>query len=323
MGRMRATVQPPQSATWQVHIDRSMWIGGVRGLMLQALHPIAMRGVWQNSSFQEDPIGRLQRTADFVGVVTWGSDDEADRLGRRVRGIHRALRIKDPDTGRTHRVDDPELLLWVHCAEVFSYLEVARRAGLRLSDRQADRYLAEQRRSATYVGLHEEDVPGSVAEMEEYFAAMRPRLRATPEARAAVRFLLWPKLPPEMRFLRPGKPLYVPIGALCYYSLPGWARRMYGILPEVPQSAVTAALRSFRLTMNSLPERLHDLSFHEATRQMLDAARGRLAAEGYDMARGLRGLRDPRRWPGQDCSGSEDQGSRGGAAWRPSGQCRE
>lgn len=297
MVAMAATVHPPQSVTWQVHIDRSMWLGGIRSLMLQALHPIAMRGVWQNSTFQVDPIGRLQRTADFVGVVTWGTPEEADELGRRVRRIHRALRITDPDTGRVHRVDDPELLLWVHCAEVSSYLEVARRAGLRLTDRQADRYLAEQRRSATYVGLHEEDVPGSVAEMEAYFTEIRPWLKATPEARAAVRFLLWPKLPPELRFLRPCKPAYVPFGALCYYALPDWARRMYGMLPELPQSVVTGALRAFRLGMNSLPEILHDRSFQTATRQMLAGARERLAAEGYDLSHGLYGLRDPRHWP--------------------------
>ncbi len=297
MVAMESTVQPPQSTTWQVHIDRSMWIGGVRGLMLQALHPIAMRGVWQNSTFQVDPIGRLQRTADFVGVVTYGSPEEADRLGRKVRDIHRMLRIKDPDTGRTHRVDDIELLLWVHCAEVSSYLEVARRSGLRLSDRQADGYLAEQRRSATYVGLHAEDVPGSLAEMRAYFASARPNLKVTPEARSAVRFLLWPKLPEEMRLLRPGKPFYVPFGALCYYSLPAWARRMYQILPEIPQPVVTAGLRAFRLAMNSLPEPLHDLSFQEGTKEMLAGARQRLAAEGYDVGKGLRGLRDPRRWP--------------------------
>ena len=297
MGAMEATVQPPQSVSWQVHIDRSMWIGGVRGLMLQALHPVAMRGVWQNSTFQTDPIGRLQRTADFVGVVTWGTPEEAERLGRRVRGIHRTLRINDPDTGRVHRVDDPELLLWVHCAEVCSYLEVARRAGLRLSDRQADRYLAEQRRSATYVGLHEEDVPGSLAEMRAYFTRVRPQLKVTEEARAAVRFLLWPKLPDDLRFLRPAKPAYVPVGALCYYSLPGWARRMYGILPAVPEPVVTAGLRSFRMTVNSLPEGVHDRSFQPATKRMLAGARQRLAAEGYDLSRGLYGLKDPRRWP--------------------------
>lgn len=274
-----------------------MWIGGVRGLMLQALHPIAMRGVWQNSNFQEDPIGRLQRTADFVGVVTWGTQDEADAIGRKVRGIHKVLRINDPDTGRTHRVDDPELLLWVHCAEVYSYLSVARRSGLRLTDAQADRYLAEQRHSATYVGLHTGDVPGSVSEMESFFREMRPQLKATPEARSTVRFLLWPKLPPQLRYLAAGKPMYVPFGALCYYSLPAWAREMYGALPEVPQPAVTAALRSFRLAMNSIPESVHDRSFQKGTREMLEGARLRLAVEGYDLSKGLIGLKDPRRWP--------------------------
>ncbi|MFB4279438.1 MULTISPECIES: oxygenase MpaB family protein [unclassified Nonomuraea] len=290
-------VQPPQSATWQVHIDRSMWIGGVRGLMLQALHPLAMLGVWQNSNFQEDPFGRLRRTADFVGRVTFGSPQEADEIGRRVRGIHRALRVHEPGSGRTHRVDDPELLLWVHCAEVSSYLEVARRGGLALSERQADRYLHEQRKSAAYVGLHADDVPGTCAEMDAYFKQVRPALRVTPEAASTVRFLLWPRLPRELRMLSPGKPAYFPFGALCYYTLPDWARRMYGALPEVPRATVTAALRAFRLSMNALPEPVHDRAFMPATRDMLHASRERLRAAGYDVDRGLKGLTDPRRWP--------------------------
>ncbi|MFC4058275.1 oxygenase MpaB family protein [Planomonospora corallina] len=290
-------VQPPHTSTWLVHIDRSMWIGGVRGLMLQALHPLAMRGVRQNSTFQEDPFGRLRRTADFVGRVTFGSPAEADAIGRRVRAIHRSLRIDDPETGRLHRVDDPELLLWVHCAEVSSYLEVARRAGLGLTGRQADRYLAEQRRSATYVGLHAEDVPGSLAEMEDYLARVRPALKVTPEAAETVRFLLWPRLPAELRMLNPGKPAYFPFGALCYYTLPGWAREMYGVLPEVPPGAVTAALKAFRLSANAIPEPVHDRVFTPQTREMLTACRDRLASAGYDLSKGLKGLTDPRRWP--------------------------
>ncbi|MFD0887487.1 oxygenase MpaB family protein, partial [Streptosporangium algeriense] len=261
-------VHPPHSVTWLVHINRSMWVGGVAGLMLQALHPLAMRGVWQNSTFQEDPFGRLRRTADFVGRITFGGPADADEIGRRVRGIHRALRVRDPETGRTHRVDDPELLLWVHCAEVFSYLTAARRGGLALTDRQADRYLAEQRHSATYVGLHAEEVPGSLAEMADYFAGMRSRLEVTPEAVSAVRFLLWPRLPAGLRALGPLKPFYLPFGALCYYTLPGWARRMYGLLPEVPSGAVSLALRAFRLGMNTLPEPVHDHAFMPATRDM-------------------------------------------------------
>ncbi|MBW8481330.1 oxygenase MpaB family protein [Actinomadura parmotrematis] len=294
---MSATVQPPESVTWRVHIDRSMWVGGVRSLMLQALHPVAMWGVWQNSNFQEDPLGRLQRTSDFVGVATFGTDAEIDALAAKVRGIHRSLRILNHDTGKKERLDQPELLLWVHCAEVYSYLQVARRAGLPLTDAMADRYLEEQRRTATHVGLHAEDVPGTVADMEDYIAFMRPRLRVTEEAASTVRFLLWPTMPENLKFLNPGKPGYFPFGALCYYSLPDWARQMYGTLPEVPQPMVTAALRSFRMAMNSIPEKVHDFAFAKPTREMLERARLSLAAEGYDLGRGLYGLRDPRRWP--------------------------
>ncbi|MFI0452910.1 oxygenase MpaB family protein [Actinomadura sp. 6N118] len=294
---MSATVAPPESVTWRVHIDRSMWIGGVRSLMLQALHPMAMWGVWQNSDFQDDPLGRLQRTADFVGVATFGSHEEIDELSAKVRGIHRSLRILNHDTGKKERLDQPELLRWVHCAEVYSYLEVARRSGLPLTDAMADRYLDEQRRTATYVGLHAEDVPGSVAEMEDYLASMRPHLRVTEEAAATVKFLMWPAMPDNLKFLTPGKPGYFPFGALCYYSLPDWARQMYGALPEVPQPAVTAALRSFRTAMSTVPERLHDYAFMKPTRDMLERARQRLAADGYDLSKGLYGLRDPRRWP--------------------------
>ncbi|MFI6818468.1 oxygenase MpaB family protein [Nonomuraea sp. NPDC050328] len=289
------TVQPPQSVTWLVHLDRTMWVGGVRGLMLQALHPVAMRGVWQNSTFQEDPFGRLRRTADFVGRVTFAAPQEAAAAGRRVRDLHRSLRVRHE--GRTHRVDDPELLLWVHCAEVSSYLAAARRGGLALTGRMADRYLAEQRRSAAYVGLHPEDVPGSRAELAGYFTDMRAKLARTPEAAETVRFLLWPRLPEELRMLAAGKPLWFPFGALCYLTLPAWARRMYGMLPEVPQAAVTAALRAFRLAANSVPEPVHDRAFLPYTREMLDGARERLGASGYDVSHGLRGLIDPRRWP--------------------------
>ena len=294
---MRATVQAPESVTWRVHIDRSMWVGGVRGLMLQALHPMTMWGVSQNSTFQEDPFGRLQRTADFVGVTTFGSPEEADAIGRKVREIHKRLRILNHETGKLERLDQPEFLLWVHCAEVFSYLEVARRAGLPLTGAMADRYLTEQRRSGTYVGLHEEDIPGTVAEMKAFFRDFRPQLRATGEAKDTVRFLLWPRLPGNLKFLAPGKAAYFPFGALCYYTLPRWARDMYGILPEVPQRAVNAALRSFRTALTTAPESVHDYAFMKPTRDMLQNSRDRLAAQGYDLTHGLIGLRHPPRWP--------------------------
>ncbi|MFD0803304.1 oxygenase MpaB family protein, partial [Streptomonospora algeriensis] len=231
---MQPTVASPAGATWRVQIDRAMWVAGVRALMLQALHPLAMQGVWQRSDFMDDPTGRLMRTADFVATTTYGSPKEAAELGRRVRAVHARLAFTDPATGRKRRVDDPELLLWVHCAEVASYLEVVTRAGVRLSRQGADAYFAEQTRTAALVGLDPAEVPASVAQMRAYLARMRPRLAATPEAEAAVRFLLWPKVPERLRALAWLKPLWLPVGALSYYTLPDWARRAYGILPEPP-----------------------------------------------------------------------------------------
>ncbi|SCD53618.1 hypothetical protein GA0115240_11342 [Streptomyces sp. DvalAA-14] len=89
----------PDSVTWQMHGDPVMWIGGVRALYLQALHPRAVRGVVQNSDFRRDAWGRLLRTASFVGEITYGTTPAAERAGARIRGIHRRLSGTDPTRG--------------------------------------------------------------------------------------------------------------------------------------------------------------------------------------------------------------------------------
>ncbi|MDS1269257.1 oxygenase MpaB family protein [Lipingzhangella sp. LS1_29] len=278
------TVSAPESVTWAVHLDRAMWVAGVRALMLQALHPVAMQGVWQRSDFMRDPTGRLLRTADFVAVTTYGTPAEADEVGRRVRAVHRSISFTDPETGKGHRADDPELLLWVHCAEVTSYLEIVTRSGLRISEAGADAYFAEQQRTATYVGLEPRDVPGSTAQMRRYLAEMRPRLRVTEEARAATRFLMWPRVPQRLAWLAPMKPLWLPIGALAYYSLPRWARDAYGILPEFPgvEAATSAGLGAVRATLHLTPNVLYNQLFDEITVLRAKAARERLEEVGYD-----------------------------------------
>jgi uncharacterized protein (DUF2236 family) len=290
---MQPTVAAPESVTWKIHLDRSMWVAGVRALMLQALHPVAMQGVWQLSDFRADPTGRLLRTAHFVAVTTYGSPAEADALGERVRRVHRALAFTDPATGRRHRVDEHDLLVWVHCAEVSSYLETAYRAGVPLTSRERDRYVEEQSRTAAYVGLEPSDVPRDVPGLRRYLTRTRPELRVTPQARQAVRFLLWPKVPEHLAWLAPLKPLWFPVGALSYATLPGWARRAYGVLPEPPggDAAATVSLRALRSALNRVPERYYNLVFDEATVRSADEARERLLAAGYEVANGFRALR--------------------------------
>lgn len=290
---MHPTVAAPDSVTWRVHLDRSMWVAGVRALMLQALHPIAMQGVWQRSDFRSDPTGRLLRTAHFIAVTTYGSLTEAEALGEQVRRVHRALSFTDPSTGHPHRVDQHDLLVWVHCAEVGSYLEVVQRAGLGLSQADMDRYLDEQSLTAGYVGLSRDEVPRSVADMRRYLASVRPALRVTPEARWAVRFLLWPKIPERLAWLSPLKPLWFPVGVLAYNTLPAWARRAYGVLPQPLglENATTSGLRLLRAGLHLVPERFYNLLFDEATVQSAEAAKQRLLEAGYRMENGSRALR--------------------------------
>jgi uncharacterized protein (DUF2236 family) len=243
----------PDSVTWQLHADPAMWLAGISSLYLQALHPLAVAGVVQNSNFQEDPFGRLVRTANFVGLSTYGPRADVSDAAAGVRRIHRTLRGTDPRTGARFRIDEPELLLWVHCAETWSFLTVLRRAGFPLTDAQADRYLDEQRQTATLVGLRADEVPGSRATMTRYFADIRPELARTDESDIIYRFLHRPPVPVA---LRPGRPAYTTlIGHLAYSVLPGWARRLHG-RAGYPDQVATLMLRTFRRAALGVPTRL-------------------------------------------------------------------
>ncbi|WP_448627069.1 oxygenase MpaB family protein [Geodermatophilus sp. URMC 64] len=246
----------PESITWRVHSDPSFSVAGLRALLLQALHPVAMDGVARNSDARRDPWPRLARTAAYVDTLTYGTRREALRAVRRVRGLHRRLGGTEETTGRTYRVDDPDLLLWVHCCEVDSLLSVARRAGVPLTDEDADRYVAEQVTAAVLIGAVEDDVPRSVAELATYFERLRPSLAVTPAAREAARLVLLPPMPAWVRFLTPARPAWGTLAALSFATLPRWARRMYS-MPGLglTDAATTAALRAFRQATLALPQR--------------------------------------------------------------------
>ncbi|KUO15630.1 hypothetical protein AQJ91_40395 [Streptomyces dysideae] len=239
--------------TWQMHGDPMMWVAGVRALYLQALHPRAVRGVMQNSDFRRDAWGRLMRTANFVGTITYGTTEAAEKAGARVRKIHSMLQATDPDTGERYGVDEPELLLWVHCAEIDSYLHVARRSGFRLTDTQADRYVGEQRVNARLVGLDPDAVPANRAEMAAYFEKVRPELACGAEARAVDDFLLHP---PTHPLLVPARELlWRRVAQLAYAALPPYAHELYG-RPAPEPATGTRRLRATGTLLRCVPARL-------------------------------------------------------------------
>jgi uncharacterized protein (DUF2236 family) len=233
----------PNSVTWKIHSDPSMLIGGIRALLEQALHPGAMSGVAAHSNFREDAWGRLQRTGDYVGTLTFGTKEEAEKLAARVRSIHKKLKL-----------DDPHLLLWVHMAMVDAFLDTALRSGLKLSDTEIDQYIAEMVKFAELVGVDKADTPKSKSELENYFNEIQPELFASDDAKRAALFIALPPLPPLLRFGTPIAPLWGGVASLAAASLPRWARRLYG-WPTLPgqSSATDIALRTTRTALSALP----------------------------------------------------------------------
>jgi uncharacterized protein (DUF2236 family) len=249
----------PDSVTWRVHADPLLGLAGLRALLLQALHPVAMAVIHETSDFKRDAWGRLFRTAEYVGVTTYGTTDQARRMAARIRGGHRKIRMPDPVTGAEVRANQPELLLWVHACLVDSFLSTVRRGGLRLSDADADRYVTEQVRMARLAGIRGVDVPRTVADLAGYFADMRPELRATRAAREAVLFVLLPPMPVLVQVVTPARPLWASAAGLAFATLPPWARRQFQ-LPGLPTTdvAAVAALRALRLSLLAVPPAVRD-----------------------------------------------------------------
>jgi uncharacterized protein (DUF2236 family) len=240
----------PGSVTWRIMSSRVMWVAVVRALYLQALHPRVIRGTLQNAPALTEPVdawARLRRTRRFIETRTFGTTAEAERAGRLVRKVHEPLTGTDPD-GARYRVDDPGLLLWVHCGEVASCADIARRSRLPFSAADLDAFVAEQRISAELIGADPAAAPASMAELGTYYERMRPALYACDEAKQALRLTFRPPVPDGNRTLKLGLP---PVSALAFATLPRWARQLYG-RPDGPLSdmAATAGVRAARLALD-------------------------------------------------------------------------
>jgi uncharacterized protein (DUF2236 family) len=226
----------PGSAIHVVHSDASMFVGGIRALLLQSLHPLAMAAVDAHSGFRGDPWGRLQRTSTFLAETTFGTIEDADRAIAVVRAVHERVRGTAPD-GRAYVASDPHLIRWVHIAEIDSFLRAHDRYGARpLDSAGRDAYVAETAHIARALGAV--DVPETVADLDQLLADYRPELAGTPAARAAARFIL----------VRPPVPLalrapYTLMSAAAIGLMPRWTRLPLR-LPYLPIAEATAVRAS-------------------------------------------------------------------------------
>ncbi|HKG48826.1 MAG TPA: oxygenase MpaB family protein [Actinomycetales bacterium] len=307
-GRMRGPTHAedvglfgPSSVTWRLHAEPVIGIAGLRALLLQAMHPVASTGVSWRRALGEDIWSRYARTAEFMGVLTFGSTTEALTVGARAQAEYAAL-AADPSPDREPSVDEIDLLTWVHCCLVDSAITVLDRAGVGIDEAEADRYVSEQLRTAALLGLDPGDVPTDLDSLRAYFRRLRPRLRVSAAARADAEDVVEP--PPADR-LAEGLPKWFSVAGLAFATLPSWARRSYG-LPLLPGAAalqgtaITVALHAVRASLLGSAEAAAPAL---GRTPRLPSARERLAApvspepqedaEGTDGRNGVYGIERP------------------------------
>lgn len=250
----------PHSVSWQVHGDfPSMLIGGISALLLQVLHPLALAGVWDHSSFRQDIIGRLRRTSQFISGTTFGSTRDADWLIEKVRNIHLQVTGTAAD-GRPYAASDPDLLTWVHVAEVSSFMAAhLRYRNPHLSGAEQDAYYTEIARVAERLGAR--DVPRTRQAVADYLHAMRPQLLCDERSREVVRVLL--AAPAPSRLAKPVAGLMMQAGI---GLLPPWASDLLALTPR-PLKARLVGL-GIDTTAPVLRWAMRDSSLHRARRRV-------------------------------------------------------
>jgi uncharacterized protein (DUF2236 family) len=241
-----------QDAIWRVHADTSMFIGAIRALLLQALHPVAMQAVAEHAGFRADFWGRFQRTTRYLALTTYGTVPDAERAIAAVRAVHHRITGTTPDGG-PYSADDPHLLMWVHVAEVDSFLSSFQAFGAEtLTAAEADDYVRQTGSIAARLGVI--DPPSTVTELIEIMESYRPELSGSGPAREASSLLL--HHPPFTGLPRAG---YHLLAAGAVSTLPAWAR-VELLLPALPitervlmRPLALSAIRALRWALSDAP----------------------------------------------------------------------
>jgi uncharacterized protein (DUF2236 family) len=241
----------PESVSWRICREPAYAVSAIAGLLMGAIHPIAMAAIDQHSDYRLDAWRRAHRTTQYVFTITFGSSAAALRAAERVRLIHERLGGVDPVTGRPYRADDPDLLLWIHCVNTRMALDGQQAFGRPLAPADQDRYVAEQVRAAALVGLAGPRVPASRAQLDRCLAEDRP-LTLSPAAKLFAELLLGARMPWTMR---PFWALHV-TGALMI--LPREVHALYGFPDRLPKGplarrAIRGVLRAMDVAYAAFP----------------------------------------------------------------------
>src|SRR3954451_25180323 len=208
----------------RIHRERAVALSGPRALLMQAAHPVAVRGLLAHSSAIDEPYERLARTAEVMSTVGFGSRADAERVTRRVRGLH-----------RRYKVDKPDLLLWVLFTLVDSALVVYQLYVEKLTDEEQAAYWEDYKQVGRLFGLLDRDMPATIDDLREYRSEMlaSDALHVSDWARRRAREIV---LEPPVPLL--ARPLLETGNFITIALLPDRIRREYGF-SALPPAAVS------------------------------------------------------------------------------------
>lgn len=239
----------PTDAPWVIHADFATLVGGVRALLMQALHPGSLAGVRSHSRYKDDPLGRLSGTIRWLTVTTFGSHEAVANEASRVNRMHDHVKGSYHSAGgesRSYRAADPDLLRWVHVAFMDSFLRAHQHYSTRPIPGGADAYIRLWSASVKPLGL--DDVPMNEAGLFACLNGYRGELAVTDDTRDVIQWLKKPPLPAVARMV------YALLFQAAVASLPEDYQRMLGFkaLPmRVIRPATLGVFQCLRWTIGT------------------------------------------------------------------------
>ena len=233
----------PNDAPWVIHAHLATLVGGIRALLMQALHPGSLAGVNSHSRYEKDPLGRLSGTIRWLTITTFGSHEAIAREAQRVNAMHAKVNGHYQSAqGRRcpYSAFDTDLLLWVHVAFMDSFLRSHQHYASAPIPGGADAYIRLWAKSVEPLGLSH--APTDEAGLLECLKRFRPELVVSDQTR---RVLYWIKHPP---LPKTSMPAYRLLFQAAVASMPEDYRQMLGFR-TMPKSLLRPLTRGFLKTL--------------------------------------------------------------------------
>jgi len=273
----------PSSVTWRVVGHPMAFVGGLRSLIIGALHPLVAAGTVEHSDYRNRPVDRLRTTSRYVNATVFGDRQAARQAADMVLRAHKRVHGTDPVTGKAYDAKNVDEQVWVHSVAWHSYMAAYRTYVGALSPEEQDRYLAEGVAAVTMIGVPPERVPASLSDLRDYWASMRPQLCVGAYGRELIDFVMRPSFPPELLpFMAP----YSVLVRMAVAIIPRDLRTMMGISqPRALDLATIPLGRSVARTLTMPGVRdLMEALFGSDVRALRRGARAKVVSARTDVA---------------------------------------